>query len=784
MKIQRILNLSDFQDTGQSDQTSIKAKSNLALVSNNETSTISSSVVSVIQKLHNYLTNAIGYTTEFFAPLASTIMGVGSQLVAIATKFKDGAISAWSKDDCTVSITIDKDVVNEVFTVVEDNGGLTVLTNLNSALADASCMTTLLQVGHDGVYMERILDDGSIDANIKDSDYLIRITDSSDTTDTITINGLVLNSFKPWDPGNLKDAYENLAGIPLYNFVKEGLANLTSLEVLKETVSECVSSLNNGTSFNYSTIVSWVQGKVSTFTDIKNTVGDIMDSINSSTDVTQIIMAVKSKLSSLTTGVATSATIEFSSNEDYTVGSIGSGILGGVATALSTIATVIGTAIGGLFGALTSLAGLAIRGVSKLMSLIPTYDQSTLIGTNSMYTIDTCEGGYCQGATILPSAVTSAIDSAYPGVMVETPWFIIFQTSNGAEIQLKPTMRSCFGLFTKELITFGTDGKTMTLHACDQQTLYKAITYNSESTSDPLLYGQTTDSDASARAALCCSLVWLIYTLFEPGYYSGQSSVTFSADNGDVWSYMSLFCYNVMNKMYYQNASGTWYPKPFKASDWDAFGWEQFTGSNIGSGEGMYLYYLTKWLLNKNSNPWYQTDLPSGAYSAASVMSVVRNSTGLFFTNATATGAVSGPCPLIITPLPKYKIPSFSRNDFWSSYILAILAMTVTSIAAVAVAFKVRKIIRKHNAWYAGRAESAWEAYYEDPTTENFKEYYSAVRDNNFFTKLTGGTTLSYCDYWGETGEEEADNNLKNAALDVISTDMGDEFAEIKSLLR
>lgn len=707
------------------------------------------------------MTESIGYTSELFSPFISLINEKASWIYDLHQAIQAGDIHEWTINDCTTTLNIPSELVTHIQNVIKDNSGLSILTELRQALGGTQALTTLIDADDLGIYCKRVVD-GVIDSNILDSDRIITILDQDDDLETYTIrlNGIIKNSFDPFVDDDISHSYEKDQLVSLYSFLKKGGANLTSLQVLKETVTQCIDSINTGVQFSYTNVATWIQSTTKSLSDAKGTLSDLMDSVSSATNVSSVIQAIKSKLSCLIGGVQTSSVIFFSDNNEFSVGTFAGGVLGGLTTVLSTIGTVIGMAIGGLFGAITAAASLAINGIGKLIDLIPTYDESTLISYNKSYTVDTLEGGWFQGTTLLTGSAASYVDSSYPGACCETPWFMLFQTSSNAEIQLRLGKGELNALVNAGLVVFNDAANTMTLKSATAATIHSTLRMGDQL--DPIPGGYTSEScDKVARMNACCALSVMMYLMLQPHFRQGVSAVTLNLNDGSVFAKWGLFFRTYFYRAYEINStSGLWAPINYNDVNLDDLGWGDIAGTSMTSGLGSLLYPVARWALNRDTI-WYQKDLPTGVYPGSPALIVlVRENLSELFADGTQVGSgFTLPAPMLITPLPKYKAPSLDRNSFWSGYVSVILTFTGTAVLAVATFLTVRKAVRTWNAHWLGKAEQAWYAYTENPTVENYNAYSKAAKNNNILTKLTGGTTLSRTSYWDDIDDDSSDED-------------------------
>jgi len=91
-----------------------------------------------------------------------------------------------------------------------------------------------------------------------------------------------------------------------------------------------------------------------------------------------------------------------------------------------------------------------------------------------------------------------------------------------------------------------------------------------------------------------------------------------------------------------------------------------------------------------------------------------------------------------------------------SSVIGAIIitaAIAVTTIVTVNIAKKkIKKAITRKRGTLAANVENSWQSFLQNPSSDNYDQYYKAVRKNNLWSKFIGGTNYSLDGMWGDAG--------------------------------
>lgn len=100
-------------------------------------------------------------------------------------------------------------------------------------------------------------------------------------------------------------------------------------------------------------------------------------------------------------------------------------------------------------------------------------------------------------------------------------------------------------------------------------------------------------------------------------------------------------------------------------------------------------------------------------------------------------------------------IPKYDAATFWAVIIASVVVTAAVAVAVAVVTVKVRKAIQAKRAENQANVQRLHQQFVDNPSAQNYKDYRKAVRKNNMWANLIGGSKYDYVNYWnGDTAED------------------------------
>lgn len=125
--------------------------------------------------------------------------------------------------------------------------------------------------------------------------------------------------------------------------------------------------------------------------------------------------------------------------------------------------------------------------------------------------------------------------------------------------------------------------------------------------------------------------------------------------------------------------------------------------------------------------------------------------------------------------VPAIYTPKYDKKTFWTILITTLVVTALVTVAISVTVFKVKKAIIAKRAANQAKVAKAYDELTNDPTNkEKYQAYYKAVKKNNLWANLIGGSKFDTESYW---------NGATNASEGATQGDIANPFNQIPSII-
>lgn len=600
-------------------------------------------------------------------------------------------------------------------------------------------------------------------------------------------------------------------GISTESFLNSQVQKTNSLYIIKELVNVAGDTSSSYLSGNVAEINSIVTNySIKIKDNIANLYGESKALYESSVEalkggIASVLSFLKNLFESLSQG-----SLSYNSNDevfftDNATFKMHSTIWYSLGAAALDIASLVGQVIlfsghvilGGLITALTTVAKNAINFVrnkveNDIYASVANVDAAFYDFGYSVFTGEinqaSGEGSFYHNlyheGTVLYNCGFAHFDGPWYSV-----YFYITEDKTKIKYQLRPTANNKYSLgqylYNKGLLTSADQGHArlnLSSFTTDndgtgfEKFLAFALKGDGETT-DIINYDQAAaslDADLIHRCGASCTSISLLHLLSQAYYLSGHSFVQYidlDMDNYAITSNVTFPSESLASyvKLYYIGILDVIDSDDhflIRQSNWPAVtSWDKFYKEGDASKEVIpWMENMTDYFalgetgyLNLIFHPlWISLDKVE--YNVVNNYSDTNVLTSMKYSDA----------------MPAISVPLYVRSSYIASAIITgvILAAAVGAVTVYLIKGSIGKAAKR--AKLQGNAEKAWSAFQNNPTRANYKAYKKAVRANNRYATIFGGSKLSKDGFWVSGG---ASTGLPT------SSDQNEQFAELKRMI-